>query len=155
MRRIIAPDIYVGQPRERRLFLAGGITGAPLWQNEFCDLIADTDLVVFDPRREGFDVRQKDINREQIGWEFRHLNMADAISFWFPYPALCAISLFELGAWANNDVYVKIYVGVDPQYIRREDVEIQLSLYRPEIKIAYSLRELADQIKLDRSKGLL
>jgi hypothetical protein len=148
MKLITAPEKHVGQHNERRVFLAGGITGAPEWQDEMAELLRDTDLVLFNPRRKGFDVRQKDIQYEQIGWEFRHLRMADAILFWFPYPAQCMISLYELGIWSERTRNQgDIFVGVDPQYIRCEDIEIQIGLARPEIEIVYSLKGLAHQVK--------
>ena len=148
MRLVTAPEKYVGRS-ERRVFLAGGITGAPEWQAEMANMLAETDLVVFNPRRQGFDVRTKDINLEQIEWEFRHLRMADGILFWFPYPAQCMISLYELGVWSERSKFVdrKLFIGVDPRYIRREDVEIQMSLSRPDLKIVYSLVDLASQVR--------
>ena len=39
-----------------------------------------------------------------------------------------------------------IFIGVDPKYQRRQDVEIQTKLARPEIEIVYSLEDLANQI---------
>ncbi len=41
----------------------------------------------------------------------------------------------------------QIFIGVDPEYSRKRDVEIQTSIIRPEIKIVYSLTDLAKQIK--------
>lgn len=146
MKLIKAPEQYVCRTSERRIFLAGGITGAPMWQDQMSEYLKDTDLVVFNPRREGFDVRQANINKEQIEWEFKNLYRSDAISFWFPYPAQCAITLFELGCWLRPRAHKEIFIGVDPQYVRREDVEIQVGLARPEIKIVSSLEALAEQV---------
>lgn len=39
-----------------------------------------------------------------------------------------------------------IIVGYHPEYIRRQDVEIQTWLARPEVKIVQSLEQLAAQI---------
>ncbi len=39
-----------------------------------------------------------------------------------------------------------LFVGVHPNYLRKRDVEIQTSLVRPEIQIAYSLEDLASQV---------
>jgi hypothetical protein len=138
---------YIGQPSEDRVFLAGGITGAPLWQNEIAKELEDTDLVLFNPRQE----KWPDDPRDQIEWEFRHLAMSDAVSFWFPYPAKCMITLYELGRWAAS--HKPIFVGVDPQYERKMDVEIQMSLARPGLQIAYSLSDLSKQIKAHFRKG--
>ena len=40
-----------------------------------------------------------------------------------------------------------IFVGMHPEYQRRQDVEIQTKLAKPEIEIVYSLQELANQVK--------
>ncbi len=37
-------------------------------------------------------------------------------------------------------------MGVHPNYPKRQDVEIQTGLVRPDIQIVYSLDELANQI---------
>jgi hypothetical protein len=39
-----------------------------------------------------------------------------------------------------------IVIGMDPAYPRRQDVEIQMKLIRPDIKIVYSLSDLAEEI---------
>ena len=82
------------------------------------------------------------------------MSAADAISFWFPAETICPIVLFELGAWSRADK--PIFVGIHPDYQRKQDVEIQLSLARPDPKIVLSLSDLAQQIheflKTDSSK---
>ena len=40
-----------------------------------------------------------------------------------------------------------IIVGIDPEYSRRADVEIQLQLRRPEITPVYSIADLAGSIQ--------
>jgi hypothetical protein len=40
----------------------------------------------------------------------------------------------------------QIFVGVHPEYKRRQDVEIQTGLARPEVEIVYSLSALAQQV---------
>jgi len=39
-----------------------------------------------------------------------------------------------------------LFVGVDPGYARRVDVEIQTKLVRPDVVVVSSLRELAGQL---------
>ncbi|MEB3215903.1 MAG: hypothetical protein VKN72_06555 [Nostocales cyanobacterium 94392] len=39
-----------------------------------------------------------------------------------------------------------LFIGVHPNYPRRQDVEIQTNLVRPDINIVYSLEALAKQI---------
>lgn len=137
------------------LFLAGGISGCPAWQHDLRDLLQDTKLTLLNPLRAHFPMDDPDSAREQIVWEHTHLAAASAISFWFPCETLCPITLFELGAWAywrsgSHDPKAQpkpLFVGVHPEYARRQDVEIQLSLARPEVSIVLSLEALAAQVK--------
>lgn len=154
MKVIEAPEKYVGQPGDRRVFLAGGITGAPDWQAQVIRELADREsqLVLFNPRRKGFDTRAKDATKDQVEWEHRHLHMADSISFWFPAEAKCMITLFELGIWMDSS---NVIVGVHPEYERRLDIETQLALYKPSIQIVYSLDSLVSEIdRLNYTWGL-
>jgi hypothetical protein len=68
------------------------------------------------------------------------------VSFWFPKETLCPITLYELGKQSASNK--PIFVGVHPEYARRRDVEIQTQLIRPEVKIVYSLEDLAQEIKI-------
>ena len=128
----------------RTVFLAGGITNCPNWQQEMCSLLQDTDLILLNPRREHFPIEDPNAAQEQITWEHNQLRMADAILFWFPCETLCPIVLYELGAWSMADK--PIFVGVHPDYRRRQDVEIQTHLTRPGVVISYSLESLAQQV---------
>lgn len=127
------------------LFLAGGITNCPDWQKEIVELLEPTYLTVLNPRRENFPIHNPDAALEQITWEHYALRFAQEISFWFPKETLCPIVLYELGAWSMTKK--KIYVGVHPEYERKQDVEIQISLVRPDVEIFYSLEELASNIQ--------
>lgn len=128
------------------VFLAGGITNCPNWQQKMRSLLQDADLILLNPRREHFSISIEDPSAvlKQITWEHNQLRMADAILFWFPRETLCPIVLYELGAWSMTDK--PIFVGVHPDYQRRQDVEIQTHLARPEVKISYSLEDLAQQV---------
>jgi len=142
---------YIEAPCEFRpkigesIFLAGGITGCPDWQQEIRQHLADTDLVLLNPRRKDFPIGDPGAARYQIEWEHNALRFADNILFWFPKETLCAIVLYELGAWSMMDK--RIFVGVHPEYQRRQDVEIQTGLVRPNVGIVYSLAALAERIE--------
>lgn len=127
------------------LFLGGGITNCPPWQDEMVELLKDTDLVLLNPRREKFDITDPTLEKEQIRWEFRHMNLARAIMFWFPMETLCPIALYELGSWINFPK--KLFVGHHPEYQRRRDLRIQIPLARKGQKIHESLAGLAKEIK--------
>ncbi len=143
-------------PAKPKLFLAGGITGCPDWQTELRELLINEDITVFNPRRKSFDVKDADAARLQIEWEHRHLHGANAISFWFPCETLNPITLFELGAWSHwrniawnantkmsEGAFKPLFVGVHPDYARRADVEIQISLQRPDVTVVDNLEDLA------------
>jgi hypothetical protein len=132
------------------VFLAGGITGCPDWQQEIVDWLADLPLVFLNPRRADFPINDPAAAPLQIEWEFRHLRKASAILFWFPEETLCPISLYELGAWSvyRDERGIRpLFVGVHPGYLRRQDVEIQTRLTRPEIVIHNDLPSLADAVR--------
>jgi hypothetical protein len=147
MRYIECPDTYQGN--ERSLFMAGGITGCGDWQAELVALLSDTAWVLLNPRRKNFPTNDPAAAEWQIKWEHDHLHAASAILFWFPSETLCPITLYELGTWSMTDK--PLFIGVHPDYQRRLDVEIQTRLARPEVKIVYSLPDLAELIKSERS----
>ncbi len=129
----------------RSLFLAGGITGCLDWQALVCKQLADTDLVLLNPRRAAFPIHDPAAAEQQIIWEYRHLRRATAVLFWFPAETLCPITLYELGAWSMTTK--PIFVGVHPAYQRRQDVAIQSRLSRPEIQVVDSLEALIAQAR--------
>jgi len=142
---IESPDIYDEKQHPGNvIFLAGGITGCPDWQQEIVKRLEDTDLVLLNPRRTNFPIHDPDAALGQINWEYNHLHMSNAISFWFSPETLNPIVLYELGAWSMSTK--PIFVGVHPEYARRQDVEIQTGLKRPEVEIVYSLQNLADKL---------
>jgi len=144
MKYIESPKIYKG--KEKSLFLAGGITNCPDWQWRVKALlgIENVNIVLFNPRRENFPIDDPSAAETQIRWEFEHLRQASMILFWFPSETLCPIVLYELGTWSMTDK--KIFVGIHPEYKRRQDVEIQTRLVRWEVKIVYDLGSLSEQI---------
>jgi len=148
MEYIEATEEYNGT--KKSLFLAGGITGCLDWHKKVSNDLEDLDIAVINPRRAKFPIDDPSAAKEQIEWEYRHLRKADMISFWFCEETLCPIALYELGAWAMTKK--PIFVGVHPNYKRRADVEIQLGLIRPEVKIVYALDDLVEQIKIAHQK---
>jgi hypothetical protein len=145
MRYVEALEKLESAQGQTSLFLAGGITGCPDWQQELVQLLRDTDLILLNPRRAQFPMDDPAAAGEQIAWEHRHLRLADAISFWFCADAVQPITLYELGAWSMTNK--PLFVGVHPDYVRRQDVAIQTQLARPDVEIVYTLSDLAVQIK--------
>lgn len=145
MNYIEAPDPLPSKMDQPSLFVAGGISGTQNWQDFFVDQIKDLDIFVINPRRKDFALGEPNIGLQQIKWEYNALLKVDAVSFWFPHETLCPITLFELGTLMKGDT--KIFVGYHPKYERSFDIEIQVSLYRPDVQIASSLEVLAEQVR--------
>ncbi len=131
----------------RKIFLAGGITGCNNWQKYIIDNLRNENdnLILFNPRRNNFDITDKSIEEKQIKWEFKHINyICDQVLFWFCEETLCPIVLYELGTQICCD---SLYLGIHPNYKRKRDIEIQSKLINPKIKISYSLDELIERIR--------
>lgn len=148
MKLVTCPDIFecdmIG--RTFKVFLGGGISNCPNWQLDMITLLnhADDKLVAFNPRRDSFDITNESDSEFQIEWEFDHLNLSDAILFWFPKETLCPITLYELGAAATKGK--TIFVGCHPEYARSFDVKKQLSMIRPGVKVRDSLDDVAKDV---------
>jgi hypothetical protein len=145
------PATHVRPPDEfdapgRSVFLAGGISGTRDWQAELVGLLADLPMVLLNPRRENYPWDDPAAAEAQIRWEFRHLRRATAVAFWFPPETLCPIALYELGGQARA-IHQPLFVGTDPAYARRLDVQIQLALARPEVTVADTVAALAAQVR--------
>jgi hypothetical protein len=141
MRHVKAPAVEPRREEEVRVFCGGGISGCPDWQADMATELLNVPITLVNPRRDQFDVSNKNLSKEQIIWEHSHLNDADAILFWFAQETLCPITLFELGFWLGQKK--PLFVGCHPRYSRRDDVIIQSGLVRPEIRVASSVADLA------------
>lgn len=136
------PDEYYGLGPS--LFLAGGITSCPDWQQEMRTLLDGSGLTLLNPRRAGIveiDWTDHARSHAQVEWEFRNLRKASAILFWFPAESICPIALYELGAWSMTPT--PLFIGAHPNYPRRADIKLQTGLARPELIIHESLSSLA------------
>lgn len=147
-------ELDINQTRNARIvFLAGGISNCPDWQKEMIARFKDVDdgLILVNPRRDSFDVTNPNESDFQIDWEHRHLSIADAILFWFPFNTLCPITLYELGVHAasgrDSGEAVPLFVGCHPAYPRQFDVVKQLSLIRPEINVRDNFTPLVEDVK--------
>jgi hypothetical protein len=156
MKYIEAPERYY--TGEVSIFLAGGITNCPNWQKDMVELLKDLDIVIFNPRRENFPIDDPTEAKRQIEWEFEFLDRADIILFWFAKGSLNPIVLFEYGKWLmnlrNNMNYKPLFIGIDPEYKRKQDVLIQTFCEDSFLasRIVYSLKALAGQIIEDFKK---
>ncbi|WP_439621145.1 nucleoside 2-deoxyribosyltransferase domain-containing protein [Gemmata sp.] len=139
-----APQEYDGPGPS--VFLAGGISGTTDWQQQVVGRLSDVPVTLLNPRRANYPWHDPSAAAAQIEWEFRHLHRATAILFWFPPETLCPIALFELGGRVQVREQA-LFVGTDPAYARKLDVEIQLRLARPEVQVTTSVWDLAEQVR--------
>ena len=156
MKNIKCPEVY--KPKsiyEKSVFLGGGITNCSDWQAKMTKLLIGMDVVVINPRRDSYDNTNVNLAKEQITWEYNHLRESTALIFWFASETLCPITLFEYGFHLGQGVR-EIFLGIDPEYKRKIDLEIQTELVNKELKkrdavsgqvtISYSIEDLADKV---------
>jgi hypothetical protein len=131
---ITAPHLYIPKYDDVTVFLAGGITGCRDWQKETIEHLRkfvgrdDTQVVVYNPRQEDFDINNPAATIDQITWEYQYLNQVDIFSMYFVGGTqIQPICMYELGR------YIKSYdqnqvISVEKDYMRKEDVVIQVAL---------------------------
>jgi Nucleoside 2-deoxyribosyltransferase like len=150
MRIITAPQPFIRTKiQESSVFLAGGISNCPNWQEILISHIkfafsGKDNLVILNPRRDDFDVSKKEETTKQIKWEHEALEQAGTILFWFPKDTLCPITLFELGNYLEKKK--NIIIGVDPKYARKYDVEYQTYIRRPEVAVAQNWERFLEYV---------
>ena len=144
MNYIEAPAEYTGAGPS--LFLAGGISGTTDWQQFVVRALDSLNITLINPRRKDYPWNDPAAAPAQIEWEFRHIRRATAVLFWFPPETLCPIALFELGSRVMVPQQ-PLFVGTDESYARKVDVEVQLRLARPEVRLATRLFELTQQVR--------
>lgn len=151
MKEIQAPKYYIDS-NKLSVFLAGGITDCPNWQSSVLEGLKDTDLLVYNPRRDEFPVGDSSEARNQIQWEYIHLTeTVDVISFWFPNSnSPQPIALYELGRYATilarEGKKNRLVIGVDPEYSRKEDIYYQLEFMGYDVRSIIS-NDLSSHIK--------
>ena len=140
MKIITAPEIIERMEGEKYLFLAGGITNCPNWQEDvikYLEPLRGDRLIVLNPRREyTFPVHDSSEVYRQIEWEFDALEKADIFSMYF-----CSgesdqpICMYELGRNIvrmqmkyPSDWQHRIIISVEKGYSRKADVLIQTEL---------------------------
>ena len=134
------------------LFLAGGITNCPNWQRDMISKLAKADdfdhLTIFNPRRDNFDIKDPNAAEQQIVWEYRRLREADLIAFWFAKGSLNPIVLYELGMWCNSRPDDPCFIGIDPEYERKQDVVLQTKLARPGLPISQDFNSFVEIVTM-------
>jgi Nucleoside 2-deoxyribosyltransferase like len=131
------------------VFLAGSIEmdDAPRWQDQLIAAVADTDLVVLNPRRDTWRSEwEQRIGcapfRDQVEWELEGLERADMVTFYFAPNTKSPISLFELGLLARSG---RAIVCCPAGFWRLGNVEVVCARYT--IPLVDSLDALAERLR--------
>jgi len=94
--------------------------------------LKDYNVTIYNPRRNNFDINNPKVSEEQIKWEHKYLHESNILVFYFAQETLCPITLFELGAALERNIYTTIkqdiIVYCEPEYSRKFDVELQIKL---------------------------
>ena len=132
MKYIEAPIKHKGKSGIPTLFLGGGISNCKDWQSKLVEKLKDYNVTIYNPRRKDFDINNPKVSEEQIKWEHKYLHESNILVFYFAQETLCPITLFELGAALERNIYTTtkqdIIVYCEPEYSRKFDVELQIKL---------------------------
>lgn len=138
---ITAPEYPEIPDSAIKIFLAGGITNCPEWQQELITLFknffeTDKEVYIFNPRRENFPIDDPSAASEQITWEFKMLEICDIFTMLFcDADSDQPICFYELGRNIERiktrfpeDWQDRIVISTDENFKRSEDVIIQTDL---------------------------
>jgi hypothetical protein len=152
MKVVTAPESLQDLPSPS-VFLAGGITGCPDWQQDMITRLRDINFgCLLNPRRANFPIHDPNAANEQITWEFKALRAANIFSMWFSNaPSDQPICFYELGrhlAMRQVDNQFKyVVIGVEKGFKRSQDVYIQTGLVSKKIVIVDNLSEYEDKVR--------
>jgi len=113
------------------VFIAGGISGCPRWQDEIAVMFEGCGYTYFNPRRRDDFAKEGSDAEAQILWEYEAIEKTDIMLFWFPKESICPITLLEYGkslVWAKDGKIKKLIVGFENGYPRSFDLKIQTKL---------------------------
>lgn len=159
MIEVKAPERPVFEEENTMIFLAGSIEmgAAELWQDRIARELADTELVLMNPRRDDWDsswvqdISNENFN-EQVTWEMDYISVSDVVAFYFDPNTKSPITLMELGYVAGllNDERLEIgdygaVVCCPPGFWRRGNV--QMICDRHDILLVDTLDELVDILR--------
>ncbi|WP_300664612.1 nucleoside 2-deoxyribosyltransferase domain-containing protein [Fluviicola sp.] len=155
--QIIKPPQSFNDPNQKfTVFLAGSIEMgiAEDWQTVVeQNLSSETDLCIFNPRRDDWDAswKQEKTNpafHEQVSWEMDGLEKADLIVFYFSPQTKSPVSMLELGLFARTG---KGVVCCPEGFWRKGNVDIVCERF--EIPQVDTLNEMINYIKQKRHEN--
>ena len=157
MKVVTAPDFIIpNRNKYVTVFLAGGITNCPDWQSETINELKkfevennkELNLIVYNPRRESFDIDTESERDKQIEWEFKYINSVDIFSMYFcNSESVQPICMYELGMRIGRlmerpaiDSHrgCRTVVSIEKGFKREYDIYKQLNLACWEIGINYN-----------------
>ena len=117
MREIKAPQIINTKFVERSVFLAGSIemNKAENWQERITKALTDLkSVVVLNPRRDDWDSSwiqsiENPKFKQQVEWELKAMENADAVVVYFDPNTKSPITLLELGLRAKSPGFTLVY----------------------------------------------
>ena len=139
MKVIQTPNDYTCSSNEIPCFVAGGLQRCE-WHNEFLNELNKrtlNHLVIYNPKRDGYDVNNLSLAEEQIKWEYNYLNkyVSDKYIFSMYFDnseSVQPICFYELGRYLevmkNNDNLHNCIISVHPKFSRKNDVIVQTRL---------------------------
>jgi hypothetical protein len=146
MVQIIKFPQYVSDTKEykyfRKLFISG-YKGSN-WREPLFKGLENEEIVIFDPVHwlQGMGT---DNIQEWLEWNFNHIRLSTEILFWISGKVDNMLTLLEVGHF--SDKRIPIYMGCDSDYERKNELEIQMKLIRPKLKVVYDLNELVQQVR--------
>lgn len=139
MKVIKAPEEYLTLSHEIPCFMAGGLQRCE-WHDEFLNMLKSfvaSRLVVYNPKRESFELDSEDAAREQIAWEFKYLNAYIGKPYIFSMyfdnsESQQPICFYELGRYLalldKASSLDSCVISCHPYFSRKLDVETQVKL---------------------------
>jgi hypothetical protein len=119
------------------VFLGGSIEmdKAEKWQEKLTQTLSPFDIRVLNPRRDSFDVSQKQsidnpYFKEQVTWELDGLERSDLIVMYLQPDTLSPISMMEIGIYINTLDWNKQMIICCPEgFWRKGNIEILVDRY--------------------------
>jgi hypothetical protein len=134
MASILKPPTPLPEETGRSVFLAGSIEmgQAEPWQAVLEQALADTDVLILNPRRDEWDANwvqsiDNPAFREQVEWELAAQERAALIAMYFAPATRAPITLLELGLAARSG---KLVVCCPEGFWRKGNVEVVCARYQ-------------------------
>lgn len=149
MRMVKAPKPWSACLSEQSVFLGGSIEmgQAEDWQTRLTEMLADTSLLVLNPRRDDWDSSWKQVAdnlqfREQVEWELAAQEHADYLVYYFSPGTKSPITLLEFGLFSRRKGTI---VCCPDGFWRKGNVDIACERYG--VWQVHTLDAIADRIR--------